>query len=335
MKIFKQGAKSLLKIFLLVVTLYFASLLGIRLAGFDFAVVMSDSMSPGINRGDLVILKSAAANSLTVGEIVQYRKGIHFVLHRIVSIEERGIRTKGDANKGADPLLVSREHITAKAVGLLRGFGTPALLVQQIIQIDATNALFTRQHSRTTSIKSSIWTDPIAKWKQISGGGTYSFTSPSQVSSTGSGNRTLLLSRNKTTDQNFYTSLKLTSKDASSTAVYLNLEVCATTTITCGWTIGFNETTKTLSVQTYSPTGNRETPIYFKQQTFNLGTELKIVCHISSSLLQVRIDDVQVLNIQNPYSLAQSKGVTIPNGSYFGFTIVNANQFKSSKTMTW
>ncbi|MEY2672687.1 MAG: hypothetical protein RLZZ508_564 [Actinomycetota bacterium] len=335
MQFIKQGATSLLKILVLTVTLYFASLLGIRIAGYEFTVVVSDSMNPGISRGDLVILQAVDEELLAAGDIIQYRRGEESILHRIVEIQKKGIRTKGDANLGEDPVLVGDKQIIARAVGVLRGFGNPAFLMQTIFGINPAKASFTNQHARLNALKSTIWTDPVAKWKQVSGGGTFTFTSPSQVVSNGNGNRVILLTKNKPTDQNFYTMVRLTAKDVSSPVLQLNLEVCAATSITCGWVIGINETSKTIYVQTYSQTGSRETPIYSRQQAINLGVETKIICHISNSLLQLRIDDVTVLSLPNPYLLAQSKGVTIPNGSYFGISTTNSNQFKSSKTMTW
>ncbi len=336
MRITKQVTTSLLKVMALIVTLYFVSLLGLRIAGFDFAVVMSDSMKPGLERGDLVILKSAVGQNLQMGDVVEYKKGNQSILHRIIGIDSNGLRVKGDANFGPDPLLVQPDHVTSIAVGTLRGFGAPTLWLRNLLKINFAEAQFSDHKSQGSMLKSSIWIDSVAKWKQISGGGTYTFTSPSSVTSSGMGNRTILLTKNKTTDQNFYTSFRLTNKDLSSSTVYLILEACLpASSITCGWVIGISETGKFLVVQTYSSSGMRESPVFTKSYTPNLTVETKIVCHISTSLLQVRINDVQVINLVNPYALAQSKGVTIPSGSYFGFSMINANQFKSSKTLTW
>ncbi len=336
MQKFKQIAASLFKVVALVVTLYFVSLVGIRLAGFEFAVVLSNSMSPGIIRGDLVILKHADRSELKKDDVIQYKKGDRYILHRIIEFEPDGIRLKGDANPGPDPALVQKNQVSAIAMGTLRGFGGPILWIQNLLDFNAVEAKFTSQQSQSSLLKSSIWIDPVAKWKQIAGGGTYTFTAPSSVSSSGSGNRTILLSKNKSSDQNFYTLFRLTNKDSSSATVYLNLEICLpASSITCGWAIAFNETGKFIAVQTYSASGSRETPIYTKSFSPNLLVESKIVCHISTSLLQVRINDIVVVNLVNPYVLAQSKGVTIPSGNYFGFSATNSNQYKSAKTLTW
>jgi signal peptidase I len=67
--------------------------------------VLSGSMRPGIQPGDLAVIKPAPTNELRVGEIIAYLPPGQTtpVLHRIVSITSAGIVTQGDANRVADP----------------------------------------------------------------------------------------------------------------------------------------------------------------------------------------------------------------------------------------
>ena len=67
--------------------------------------VLSGSMRPGIQPGDLAVIKPAPTNELHVGEIIAYLPPGQTtpVLHRIVSITPAGIVTQGDANRVADP----------------------------------------------------------------------------------------------------------------------------------------------------------------------------------------------------------------------------------------
>lgn len=70
-----------------------------------FEPVLSGSMRPGIQPGDLAIIRPVPAADLEVGEIIAYLPPGQStpVMHRIVSIDADGIVTKGDANNAADP----------------------------------------------------------------------------------------------------------------------------------------------------------------------------------------------------------------------------------------
>ncbi len=65
--------------------------------------VITDSMSPSINKGDVVFVKKADFSSLNEGDVVTVRfaDGSGYFTHRITKIDhEFGMfRTKGDANQ--------------------------------------------------------------------------------------------------------------------------------------------------------------------------------------------------------------------------------------------
>lgn len=71
--------------------------------------VLSGSMRPGIQPGDLAITRPVAASSLEAGDVIVYVPpgGDEAVMHRLTSIERRDdglwITTKGDANDVGDP----------------------------------------------------------------------------------------------------------------------------------------------------------------------------------------------------------------------------------------
>ena len=72
--------------------------------------VLSNSMAPTFSRGDLLLVTPQPPERLRVGQVVTFRIpiGDHRVeSHRIVEILAGGltpvVRTKGDANDGADP----------------------------------------------------------------------------------------------------------------------------------------------------------------------------------------------------------------------------------------
>jgi len=70
-----------------------------------FEPVLSGSMRPGIQPGDLIVVTPMADKSLKVGDVIMYLPPAHTlpVIHRIVSITPKGILTKGDANNDTDP----------------------------------------------------------------------------------------------------------------------------------------------------------------------------------------------------------------------------------------
>lgn len=80
--------------------------------------VVTDSMAPTLNRGDVVFVKQMEFESLNEGDIVtvQFADGSGFFTHKIVSIDyfAGAIRTKGDANESEDPQPSMSEQIMGK-----------------------------------------------------------------------------------------------------------------------------------------------------------------------------------------------------------------------------
>lgn len=80
--------------------------------------VITDSMSPSINKGDVVFVKKADFSSLNEGDVVTVRfaDGSGYFTHRITKIDhEFGMfRTKGDANQSEDPQPSQAEQIVGK-----------------------------------------------------------------------------------------------------------------------------------------------------------------------------------------------------------------------------
>lgn len=85
-------------------------------------VVLSESMEPTLDPGDVVIVRSGPPSAIEVGDIVTYRAadpvddtGRDRLTHRVVEKRqtESGVvyRTKGDANDRPDSALVSHEQV--------------------------------------------------------------------------------------------------------------------------------------------------------------------------------------------------------------------------------
>ena len=101
------------------------------LAGFTPLSVVSDSMAPTFNAGDLIIIRKCDPATLVEGDIVTFHTIINneFALntHRIDEIQDQGgVRsyvTKGDNNAIADVHMISDGDIVGKYVVKLPYFG--------------------------------------------------------------------------------------------------------------------------------------------------------------------------------------------------------------------
>ncbi|MDZ7730507.1 MAG: signal peptidase I [Natrialbaceae archaeon] len=73
-------------------------------------IVLSDSMSPSIERGDIIVTRSIEPATISEGDVVTLKindgSGVNHMTHRVHAIHEedgtRYIETKGDANAATD-----------------------------------------------------------------------------------------------------------------------------------------------------------------------------------------------------------------------------------------
>lgn len=84
--------------------------IGPRLMGYQTATMLTGSMAPLINPGDVVVTAPMPASDLRVGDIITYSIPVEdrrVVTHRVTDIltgaGATSVRTKGDANAGIDP----------------------------------------------------------------------------------------------------------------------------------------------------------------------------------------------------------------------------------------
>lgn len=85
--------------------------LGPRVAGYQTSTMLTGSMAPLINPGDVVVTAPTPVSGIRVGDIITYHIPVedHRVeTHRVteVLVNKDGataVRTKGDANNGVDP----------------------------------------------------------------------------------------------------------------------------------------------------------------------------------------------------------------------------------------
>ena len=90
------------------------------LFGFKPTVIVSGSMSPAFQVGDMPVVSPVDASSIVVGDVIQFTKGDVTVVHRVVEIQAfQGVFwfvTKGDANDGVDSGLVGESEIVGRVV---------------------------------------------------------------------------------------------------------------------------------------------------------------------------------------------------------------------------
>ncbi len=102
-------------------------------------IVLTDSMYPTIEHGDLIICRTIAADEVNVGDIICFfdpaGKGTTTVTHRVIEITETeegelAFRTKGDHNDAADQSPVPASKLVGIYKSRLPGFGNAAMWMQ-------------------------------------------------------------------------------------------------------------------------------------------------------------------------------------------------------------
>ncbi|KRE54818.1 S26 family signal peptidase [Arthrobacter sp. Soil736] len=133
---------------------------GPRFLGYQTSTMLTGSMAPLINPGDVVVSAAKPSSELKTGDIITYGIPVddrRIETHRVVEIIRNAngttaVRTKGDANNGADPwtaiLQEDTVHVHAAtipylgtAIRTLRDpivlkilmYGAPAVLVTMLL----------------------------------------------------------------------------------------------------------------------------------------------------------------------------------------------------------
>lgn len=121
----------------------------VTLAGFELikaftgtsspiCVVVSPSMSPALNKGDLVIVFKALIEDLEVGDVIVFHKPTNpseLIVHRVYKIltdsdGRRYVVTKGDANVNPDNWRVYDELIVGKVVYVIPSIGWISIILK-------------------------------------------------------------------------------------------------------------------------------------------------------------------------------------------------------------
>lgn len=106
------------------------------IGSFKLMYVLTGSMSPAIEPGDLIITRAVDTDSLKEGDIITFRASQNtLVTHRIIEINEDGsFVTKGDANNVEDlDLQANNQNIVGKYVFRIPKGGYIAKFIQNPI----------------------------------------------------------------------------------------------------------------------------------------------------------------------------------------------------------
>ncbi|MBU6423876.1 MAG: signal peptidase I [Chloroflexi bacterium] len=106
------------------------------LSGHRLFVVDGASMEPAIQRGSLIVVRSALPETVDVGDVVTFQHRGATITHRIAAIDAasgtRVFTTKGDANAVADPEAVAFDGHVGLLVASVPGLGYALALLQWI-----------------------------------------------------------------------------------------------------------------------------------------------------------------------------------------------------------
>lgn len=101
-------------------------------------IVLTDSMYPVIESGDLIICHTADAADIKEGDVISFfdpaGNGTSIVTHRVLEIVEengeRQFRTRGDNNNTEDKALVPAENLVGVYQSRIAGAGNIAMFMQ-------------------------------------------------------------------------------------------------------------------------------------------------------------------------------------------------------------
>jgi len=107
--------------------------------GIKTYIIISRSMEPNLNIGDIVFVKKCEEENLKNNDIISFREGQFVITHRIVEIKEnengKEYVTKGDNNKIKDEVTVKYCDIEGVYIGKVAYIGNIVLFLKNKIVI--------------------------------------------------------------------------------------------------------------------------------------------------------------------------------------------------------
>ena len=101
-----------------VFTYYKAQNKMVSIFGYSICYVLTGSMKPALNTGDVILIKNTEPENIVEGDIITFRSTAlndNYVTHRVYSIQDVSgtllFTTKGDANDATDTEILTAESI--------------------------------------------------------------------------------------------------------------------------------------------------------------------------------------------------------------------------------
>lgn len=126
LKIIGQFILCLILIFFILLNIF--SMNNKSLFGFRIYRVISGSMQPALQIGDVIIVKKS--NNYYERDIITYSNGLTTITHRIIAINNDEVITKGDANE-VDDKPINKEQIIGKFFFRISNFSLFSMILSK------------------------------------------------------------------------------------------------------------------------------------------------------------------------------------------------------------
>lgn len=126
LKIIGQFILCLILIFFILLNIF--SMNNKSLFGFRIYRVISGSMQPVLQIGDVIIVKKS--NNYSERDIITYSNGLTTITHRIIAINNDEVITKGDANE-VDDKPINKEQIVGKFFFRISNFSLFSIILSK------------------------------------------------------------------------------------------------------------------------------------------------------------------------------------------------------------
>ncbi|MEY3407379.1 MAG: hypothetical protein RL038_440 [Actinomycetota bacterium] len=334
----RRGVKQLTKIGIGLVSsfvlLYIAALLSLRISGFEYAVVASNSMLPHAARGDLVILDRTISPRL--GDVVTFARGNTIVMHRLHALTTSGEwKTKGDNNLTADPWRIKSRDIRAEAVGRLAGFGWPLLWATPASLGDTVSSSWTRDSVTPAAVTSKTMTSSsFTLWTKFSTLSFYTVPTSGALRISSSGERRLYSRVLCANLCRIHLEGNLSLVDPAKPYVDFLFNSCPDSldNISCGWVVRV----KNLAIELRLISTDGEIGSVLEScsppATFSISSRAIYSISRGPSGFLVTLNGEPCRLGQNLLSVYPSGAFQNPNGDRIGFWLTGSNRWTSEKT---
>ena len=84
--------------------------------GKDLFIYTKRSMRPLFKEADILQVVPYSDPEIRIGDIIIFHspEDATFIIHRVISVPNEVIRTKGDNNNEPEPLIISHKHVISK-----------------------------------------------------------------------------------------------------------------------------------------------------------------------------------------------------------------------------